>query len=119
MATHSTMTKYRFETSDEIREVDVSATNEGHLIDVILESLFGEEEPSFSLKLKSKITDSPVVVQRIYRQNFEQEAPPVASAPKRKKMKRRWKSPEPLLDIVRRRQYSNQAVYSNGYYNPM
>jgi hypothetical protein len=110
------MTKYRFETSDEIREVDVSATTESHLIDVIIKSLFGTDEPPFSLKLQSKITDCPVVVRRIYRQNFEQDAQPVASAPKRKKMKRRWRSPEPLLDIVRRRR---QASYSNGYYNPM
>ena len=105
------MTSYRFETSDDVRQINVSSTGEDHLLCTILKSLFQDEEPSFSLKLLSKITDRPVVVQRVYRQDFEPKTLQSVGAPIRKKMKRRWKSPEPLLNIVRRRQYSTGRMW--------
>ena len=106
------MTSYRFETSETVRFVEQAKTSKDAIIAAILKDLFPTSKPLFTLEISNDLDDDLLVVKRVYRQDFEKvrdeglvavKKSPDPSKPSKPRRKRRWRSPEPLLDIVRRR----------------
>ena len=103
------MVRYRFETSSTVYEMDgdASSMTESTLVERIVVHIFKDKLPPFELKLVGSITDEVIVLKRCYSSRFKRtECRTVPTTGPKKKRKRRWRSPEPLLDIMRRRGYT-------------
>jgi len=100
------MVRYRFETSSREKSIDVNiqTTSSEEFLQLIIRQIFADKPPSFELELVGALQDDVVVLRRTYTKRFETTKP--VKKPRvlvKTKRKRRWRSPEPLLDIVRRR----------------
>ena len=82
---------------------DASAMTERTLVECIVVHIFKDNLPPFELKLVGSINDEVIVLKRCYSSRFKRTEHWTVSNPK--KRKRRWRSPEPLLDVMRKRGY--------------
>ena len=101
------MVRYRFETSSLVRElqVDASSMTEKSFLQHVLQHIFKDKQPPFELKLVGSMDDEVILLRRCYTSRFKKSEKKEPPAVVRKKRKRRWKSPEPLLEIMRKRGY--------------
>ena len=96
------MVRYRFETSTVVKELDMSiqSITEESFVQTLTTVLFGDKTPPFELQVVGSMDADILIIRRNYSKRFKPEA---AKKVEKTKRKRRWKSPEPLLDIARRR----------------
>ena len=99
------MIRYRFETSTTEHEMDgdASTMTTEVFIQQLTAHIFKDKVPPFKLEVVGPLDEKVIVIRRCYSNRFQRtkptEKPPVAP----KKRKRRWRSPEPLVNIMRRR----------------
>jgi len=84
---------------------DASTMTNEVFIQRLTTHIFKDTVPPFQLKLVGSMSEEVIVIKRCYSTRFQRTTPSEKPQAVPKKRKRRWKSPEPLLDIMRRRGY--------------